>query len=119
MFPVMASADESNALNASFNNESSFNMATVDSIPKIKRQDDKDAKKKDQKDKDAKRRDGADIEKEPKAEPKTVDIDPKRPNIREVPKARPKLRPGAVTDKVKIKRPPVRVKPGRVLRIGL
>jgi hypothetical protein len=84
----------------------------IDSLPKIKRQDDKDKKKggpeKDQ---------GQKPDVKPEVEPKRPEV--KRPDIREVPKSRPKLRPGAVTDRVKIKRPPVKVKPGRGRLIAL
>lgn len=109
--PVIASADEFAA--ADINKISGAML--VDSLPKAKKQDDKDSKKSSDKNKDSKK--GADADKG--KDPKVVDIDPKKPNIKEIPKARPKLRPGTVTDRIKIKRPPVRVKPGKGLRVGL
>ena len=92
---------------------SSGDLKLVGSSPDDPWQDDKDAKKGG--DKDAKKRPEGEKEIEPQHEPRGVDIETKRPNIKEVPRARPKLRPGAVVDRVKVKRPPVRVKPGRVL----
>ena len=117
--PMIVSAHdlEAQALkNASF----SFSNATsTDSGFVARWQDDKDSKKAEEKERDAKKR-PADKDAEPRQEPKGVDIDSKRPNIKEVPRAKPKLRPGAVVDRVKVKRPPVRVKPGRVLHsLGL
>lgn len=91
----------------------------LDSLPAARRQDDKDSKKQGEKAKDAKDGAMADKGKDAKPGPKVVDIDKKKPNIKEVPKARPKLRPGTVTDRIKVKRQPVRVKPGKGLRIGL
>jgi outer membrane biosynthesis protein TonB len=100
-----------NTLNQFMLNE----LSSVDSLLRGRQQDDKGSKKKTEK--DAKNEPEAEKGKQPKPEP-IVDIDPKRPDIKEVPRARPKLRPGVV-DKVKIKRPPVRVKPGKGLRINL
>ena len=115
MLPLLGSANESviREKNAS-NYLSSYSITLMDSMPKSTRQDDKDTKKTSAKDKsDPKKRP------DPKKDPKTVDVDPKKPNIKAIPKARPKLRPRTVTDRVKIKRPPVKVKPGRGLRLGL
>ncbi|MBC8053705.1 MAG: hypothetical protein H7Y13_11635 [Sphingobacteriaceae bacterium] len=118
VFPTIVSAEDFSLYgNKSLIAMSSADLVAIDSLLRQpKKQDDKDAKKQDEKDKDSKKRPEADRDREPKPDPKVVEVDPKRPNIREIPKARPKLRPGVVTDRVKIKRPPVRVKPGRVLR---
>ena len=113
MLPLIGSANEPISSGGSVTSYLSFSEVTlIDSLPKAKRQDDKDKDKK----KDPKKGTEGD-RKDPRKDPKIDEIDPKKPNIREVPKARPKLRPGAVTDRVKIKRPPVRVKPGRVLHL--
>jgi hypothetical protein len=79
-------------------------------------QDDQEPKKK--KGKTPEQEPEVDKEAKPKLDPKVADVETRRPNIKEVPKARPKLRPGVV-DRVKVKRPPVRVKPRGGLRIGL
>lgn len=105
MTPFIVSAKDGLVKNAIALNFSSYQMTVADSIPRIKTQDDKD--------KDSKKKAEADKSKDPK----TVDIKTKRPNIKEVPKSRPKLRPGVVTDRIKVKRPPVRVnKPIKILR---
>jgi hypothetical protein len=103
---------ESNTLNHSVFNE----LSPVDSLPRTRQQEDKGSKKK-KKDNDTKKQPEAEKGKDLQPEPK-VDIETKRPDIKEVPRARPKLRP-EVVDKVRIKRPPVRVKPGKGLRIDL
>lgn len=110
MMPFIVSAkDGLVAEDAIALNFSSYQMTVADSIPRIKTQDDKD--------KDSKKKAEADKSKDPNQDPKTVDIKTKRPNIKEVPKSRPKLRPGVVTDRIKVKRPPVRVnKPIKILR---
>jgi len=73
-------------------------------------QDDKDKKKKDQ---DAK----ADADADKKDAGKTAAT--AKPEVKEVPKARPKLRPATVGDKIKIKKIPVKVKPKLIRSIGL
>ena len=108
MMPFVVSAKDGLVAEDAFAlNFSSYEMTVVDSIPRIKPQDDKD--------KDSKKNAEVDKSKDPNQDP--VDIKTKRPNIKEVPKSRPKLRPGVVTDRIKVKRPPVRVnKPIRILR---
>ncbi|HEY0054457.1 MAG TPA: hypothetical protein VGB63_03785 [Pedobacter sp.] len=119
ILPMVTYAEELVKINSS-NHLMINELTSMDSLLKTKPQQEKGSKKK--KDKDAPKDNEAkepDVEKgkEPRQEP-GVDIEPKRPDIKEVPKARPKLRPGVV-DKVKIKRPPVKVKPGKGLRINL
>ena len=81
----------------------------IDSLSRVKAQDDKD--------KDSKKKSETDKSKGSDQDPKIVDIKTNRPNIKEVPKARPKLRPTVVTDRIKVKRPPVRVnRPIKILR---
>src|SRR5687768_4572336 len=74
-------------------------LSSMDSLLRTRQQDEKGSKKK--KEKDAGKEPGAE-KKEPKREP-GVDIGTRKPDIKEVPRARPKLRPGVV-DKVRIKR---------------
>lgn len=106
MLPLMVSAKKSLSADGIALNNLNFNktILTIDSVPKAKTQDDKN--------KDSKKK--PETKKGGDKDPKTVEIDKKKPQIKEVPKARPKLRPGVV-DKIKIKRPPVKVKPGRGL----
>lgn len=111
--PVIASEEE---LPVASEDLSFYEASLTDSLQRIKKQDDKDQKKPGRKEKDSKKRPETDKVDDVKKEPKIGEVDPKRPNIKEVPRARPKLRPGTVTDRVKIKRPPVRVKPRRILR---
>jgi len=107
--PLIVSANERLAENVHTLSFSSYELTLVDSVPRIKTQDDKD--------KDSKKKVDADKSKDPNQDPKTVDVRTNRPNIKEVPKSRPKLRPGVVTDRVKVRRPPVRVnKPIKILR---
>jgi hypothetical protein len=110
----LAHAKEIGEINT-LNSSTLDNLTSVDSLSRMRQQEDKGSKKK--KEKDAKKEPEADKGKAPETEP-NIEIDTKRPNIKEVPRARPKLRPGVV-DKVRIKRPPVRVKPGKGLRINL
>lgn len=42
-----------------------------------------------------------------------------KPEVKEVPKARPKLRPAAVADKIKVKKLPVKIKPKLIRSVGL
>ncbi len=114
MLPSMGyakSLDKINTLNHLMINE----LSSVDSISKVKPQEGKGSKKK--KEKDTKEEPEVVNVNEPRQEP-GIELEPKKPNIKQVPRARPKLRPGVV-DKVRIKRPPIRVKPGKVLRINL
>ncbi|MEJ6979144.1 hypothetical protein WG906_01700 [Pedobacter sp. P351] len=106
VMPVIVSANDEIVLNFSSPDE----IDIVGSAPVETTQDDKDQEPKKKTDKE-----------KAKEDPKTDDVETKKPDIKEVPKSRPKLRPGVVTDRVKIKRPPVKInKPGRVLRtIGL
>ncbi len=88
---------------------SSHETTAIDSLSRVKAQDDKD--------KDSKKKSEIDKSKGSDQDPKIVDIKTNRPNIKEVPKARPKLRPTVVTDRIKVKRPPVRVnRPIKILR---
>lgn len=106
MMPAIVSAKDLVIGDETDLNFPSLYEITVDSVPKIRSQDDKKKK--------------PDTEKDEKEDPKTVDVKTRRPDIKEVPKSRPKLRPGVVTDRVKIKRPPVRInRPGKVLHLGL
>ncbi|MGV3507923.1 MAG: hypothetical protein ACO1N7_01440 [Sphingobacteriaceae bacterium] len=104
MLPLMVSAKKSLSADGMALDNLNLKKAflTIDSIPKAKTQDDKN--------KDSKKKPEA--KKGEDKTPKTVEIDKKKPKIKEVPKARPKVRPGVV-DKVKVKRPPVKIKPGR------
>lgn len=70
-----------------------------------KRQDDKKTKR------DDRRRNDRQDEKRPDKS------SGKKPEIKEVPKSIPKLKPKSVTDRVKIKRPPVKVKPKGLFRV--
>jgi hypothetical protein len=111
MLPSLVSAKKLVAVNdIAFSLLSSIDNASVtDSIPRLPRQDDQDKKSK-------KRGESKGDEKEPKPDPRTVEIDPKKPDIKQVPKFRPKLRPGGVGEGIKIKRPPIKGgKPGRGL----
>jgi len=106
MMPVMVFAGETLAVGVSSAVKNTFfhqlNIS-ADSIPRPV-QDDKN--------KDSKK--SPSQEKEPKHDPKAREIDPKRPDIKEVPKSRPKLRPGIVPDK--IRRPPIKIgKPMHIL----
>ncbi len=115
ILPLVTYSEEFVKIN-SLNHLTVNELASVDSFSRVKQpQEEKGSKKK--RDKDAKKESEPEKGKEPIQEPR-IDIEPRRPDIKEVPRARPKLRPGVV-DKVKIKRPPIRVKPGKVLRINL
>ena len=114
ILPSLIHGKEMGELNTS-NNLISNESSSIDSLLRTRKQEDKGSKKK--KDNDTKKEPEAEKGKEPQPDPK-VDIEPKRPDIKEVPRARPKLRP-EVVDKVRIKRPPVKVKPGKGLRINL
>jgi hypothetical protein len=70
-----------------------------------KRQDDKKAKR------DDRRRNDRQDDKRPDKS------SGKKPEIKEVPRSIPKLKPKSVTDRVKIKRPPVKVKPKGLFRV--
>ncbi|MBC7912928.1 MAG: hypothetical protein H7Y07_02295 [Pyrinomonadaceae bacterium] len=104
MFPLIASANEyAGATKGMEITIRVVDISLIDSIPRVKRQTDKG------KEKDSKKPSEHD-KPEPSREPKVADLQPGRPNIKEIPRARPKLRPGVVTDRVKVKRPPVKIR---------
>ena len=109
-FPLCVSALDGSAKEKSSLNVNSNAILVVDSLPVIKKQEDKDPKQQKEK---GKKPSNTEKAKEPQQKPK---VEGKRPDIKAVPKARPKLRPGTVTDRIKVKRPPVKVRPGKGLR---
>ncbi|MDF3077691.1 MAG: hypothetical protein K0S09_1580 [Sphingobacteriaceae bacterium] len=87
-------------------------LVSTDHVQESGIQDDKDKKK--TKDKDAKA-----AAEDAKKDAGTKTAATAKPDIKEVPKARPKLRPAAVADKIKVKKVPVKVKPKLIRSIGL
>lgn len=87
---------------STLSNSYTFTETLVDSVPRGPRQDDKGKKSK------KRPKEGEEVDaKIPDVKRPEPEI--KRPDIKEVPRAKPKLRPGIVGDRIKIKRPPVKI----------
>jgi hypothetical protein len=83
-------------------------------------QDDKRRKKKDDPKQDDRKQD--DRKKDDRSDTKRPEKDDRvkadgKPDIKEVPRSIPKLKPKTVTDRVRIKRPPVKIKPKGSFRV--
>lgn len=103
ILPAWGWAAEGNPLKGSSVSVEEISVGT--DMQDQKRQDDKKTKKVDRR-----RNDRQDDKRPDKSSGK-------KPEIKEVPRSIPKLKPKSVTDRVKIKRPPVKVKPKGLFRV--
>lgn len=74
-------------------------------------------RRQDKKSKRKKADDKREVDKKDNIKKDDIKKDGKKPDIKEVPRSVPKLKPKTVTDKIKIKRPPVKIKPKGLLRV--
>lgn len=104
ILPAWGWAAEGNTLQGGSGSVEEISVGTE--MQDQKRQDDKKTKKVDRR-----RNDRQDDKRPDKSSGK-------KPEIKEVPRSIPKLKPKSVTDRVKIKRPPVKVKPKGLFRVN-